>query len=127
MPIGFAEVAKAFPSPRRAASRAPAVLHLSMGGPIETALAELPSQVAEERSRASWAGHAALGRALLADDPAAVLAALTRATHDGADAADLARALAYAAALRWLLAPSNEHGDWETATDSPTPTPCTRR
>ena len=45
-----------------------------------------------------------------------MLAALTRATHDGAEAADLARALAYAAALRVArFAPSNEHGDWETA------------
>ena len=83
---------------------------------IESALAELPSQVAEERSRASWGCHAALGRALLADDPAAVLAALTRAAHDGAAALDLGRALAYAAALRVArFATSNEHGDWETA------------
>ena len=67
---------------------------------IESAMAELPEPVAEERSRGPWGGHAALGRALLADDPAAVLAALTRAAHDGAEAADLARALAYAAALR---------------------------
>ena len=53
---------------------------------------------------------------MLADDPAAVLAALTRARHDGAEAADLGRALAYAAALRVArFAPSNEHGDWETA------------
>ncbi len=83
---------------------------------IESAMAELPEPVAEERPRGPWGGHAALGRALLADDPAAVLAALTRATHDGAEAADLARALAYAAALRVArFAPSNEHGDWETA------------
>ena len=66
--------------------------------------------------RGPWGGHAALGRALLADDPAAVLAALTRAAHDGAAAVDLARALAYAAALRVArFATSNEHGDWETA------------
>ena len=83
---------------------------------IESAMAELPEFVAEERPRGSWGGHAALGRALLADDPAAVLAALTRAMHDGAEAADLGRALAYAAALRVArFAPSNEHGDWETA------------
>ena len=83
---------------------------------IESAMAELPEPAAEERPRGPWGGHAALGRALLADDPAAVLAALTRAMHDGAEAADLARALAYAAALRVArFAPSNEHGDWETA------------
>jgi nitrite reductase/ring-hydroxylating ferredoxin subunit len=83
---------------------------------IESAMAELPEPVAEERPRAPWRGHAAFGRALLADDPAAVLAALTRARQDGAEAADLARALAYAAALRVArFAPSNEHGDWETA------------
>jgi nitrite reductase/ring-hydroxylating ferredoxin subunit len=83
---------------------------------VESAMAELPEPPAEERPRAPWGGHAALGRALLGDDPAAVLAALIRAMHDGAEAADLARALAYAAALRVArFAPSNEHGDWETA------------
>ena len=83
---------------------------------VESALAELPTQVAREGSRGSWDGHAALGRALLADDPAAVVTALTTAAHNGADAVDLARALAYAAALRVArFATSNEHGDWETA------------
>ena len=83
---------------------------------IESAMAELPEPVAEERPRGPWGGHAALGRALLTDDPTAVLAALTRATQDGAEAADLAHALAYAAALRVArFALSNEHGDWEAA------------
>jgi nitrite reductase/ring-hydroxylating ferredoxin subunit len=83
---------------------------------VESAMAELPMPAVEDHPRGLWRGHAALGRALLADDPAAVLAVLTRAAHDGAEAADLARALAYAAALRVArFAPSNEHGDWETA------------
>jgi hypothetical protein len=84
---------------------------------VEGALADLPTPVAEEdRARGPWGGHAALGRALLGDDPAVVLAALTGAARDGAAAVDLARALAHAAALRVArFAISNEHGDWETA------------
>ena len=36
---------------------------------IESAMAELPIRAAEDRPRGPWPGHAALGRALLADDP----------------------------------------------------------
>jgi nitrite reductase/ring-hydroxylating ferredoxin subunit len=83
---------------------------------VEQALADLPTQLAGGRGHRFWSGHAALGRALLADDPVAVLAALNGALRDGAAASDLARALAYAAALRVArFATSNEHGDWETA------------
>ena len=83
---------------------------------IESAMAELPSAGcrgtlarALGRSRRPWSGPAGRRSGGGAGRP-------DRATHDGAEAVDLARALAYAAALRVArFAPSNEHGDWETA------------
>jgi hypothetical protein len=57
-----------------------------------------------------------LARQLLADDPEAIIAALAAALRAGATAADLGRALAYAAALRVAaFGTANEHSDWETA------------
>jgi hypothetical protein len=57
-----------------------------------------------------------LSECLLADDPAAVIDALTAAARDGASPPDLGRALAYAAALRVArFGTANEHSDWETA------------
>jgi hypothetical protein len=66
--------------------------------------------------RGSWRSHAALSRQLLADHPEAILAALAAALRGGATAADLGRALAYAAALRvaWF-GTANEHSDWDAA------------
>ena len=66
--------------------------------------------------RRRWQCHAELARQLLADDPEAVIAALTGAMRCGATAADLGRALAYAAALRvaWF-GTANEHSDCEAA------------
>jgi len=83
----------------------------------ETASAELPDVMAAgsvERGR--WQCHAELARQLLTDDPQAVIAALAGAIRSGAAAADLGRALAYAAALRvaWF-GTANEHADWEAA------------
>jgi len=64
----------------------------------------------------SWSDHAGLARALLGDDPAAIVAALDRALGAGATPATLGRTLAYAAALRVAqFGTANEHGDWETA------------
>lgn len=63
-----------------------------------------------------WSDHTVLADRLLADDPVAIIAALTAAAQAGASPADLGRALAYAAALRVAhFGTANEHSDWETA------------
>src|SRR5215469_2318103 len=83
----------------------------------ETASAELPDLLAAgSAERGRWQCHAELARQLLADDPQAVIGALVGAIRSGATAADLGRALAYAAALRvaWF-GTANEHSDWEAA------------
>jgi nitrite reductase/ring-hydroxylating ferredoxin subunit len=68
------------------------------------------------RSARSWSDHTALAERLLADDPVAILNALTAAAQAGALPADLGRTLAYAAALRIArFGNANEHSDWETA------------
>ena len=66
--------------------------------------------------RGYWQSHTRFARQLLANDPAAIIAALTDAIHAGATATDLSRSLAYAAALRvaWF-GTANEHSDWEAA------------
>ena len=83
----------------------------------EAASAALPDLLKTGRAdRGTWRSHASLARQLLADDPEAIIAALAEAMRAGATAADLGRALAYAAALRvaWF-GTANEHSDWETA------------
>src|SRR6266851_2076456 len=66
--------------------------------------------------RGRWHDHAALGRAVLGEDPAAILRALLAAVRDGAAPADVARAVAFAAALRMAhFATSNDHADWDSA------------
>jgi hypothetical protein len=63
-----------------------------------------------------WTGHVPLAKALLGDDPSAILHALCAAARAGAAPADLGRSLAYAAALRVAqFGTANEHADWETA------------
>jgi nitrite reductase/ring-hydroxylating ferredoxin subunit len=83
----------------------------------EAAFAELPELLADGRAkRGSWKGNEVLARRLLGDDPAAIVAALKSALHDGATATDLSRAVAYAAAQRVaLFGTSNEHSDWDAA------------
>ena len=77
---------------------------------------ELPGLFAAARVGACWSDHAALARALLGDDPLAIMDALKAAVSAGAVPADLGRALAYAAALRVAyFGNANEHSDWETA------------
>ena len=83
----------------------------------EAASAELPEMLAAGRGkRGRWRSYADLAQQLLADDPKAIIEALAEAIRAGATAADLGRALAYAAALRvaWF-GTANEHSDWETA------------
>jgi hypothetical protein len=59
---------------------------------------------------------ALLGRAVLDEEPGAILQALIGALRDGASPADVARAVAFAAALRIAhFGTSNDHSDWESA------------
>jgi nitrite reductase/ring-hydroxylating ferredoxin subunit len=77
---------------------------------------QLPELFAASPGRRGWSDHAALAAELLADDPVAIVQALTSAIRAGAAPADLGRSLAYAAALRVArFGNANEHGDWETA------------
>jgi nitrite reductase/ring-hydroxylating ferredoxin subunit len=77
---------------------------------------ELPGLFAAGRSPGGWSDHAMLADSLLADDPAAIIDAITAAARDGASPADAGRSLACAAALRVArFGTANEHSDWETA------------
>jgi nitrite reductase/ring-hydroxylating ferredoxin subunit len=82
----------------------------------QTTATELPVLFAAGRGGERWSEHAALARALLDDDPAAIMDALKAAVRAGAAPSDLGRSLAYAAALRVAhFGNANEHSDWETA------------
>ena len=82
----------------------------------QTTATELPVLFAACRGGERWSDHAALARALLDDDPAAIMDALKAAVRAGAAPSDLGRSLAYAAALRVAhFGSANEHSDWETA------------
>ena len=82
----------------------------------EQAALDLPRFVAGRGNASCWSDHAMLSESLLADDPAAIIDALTAAARAGASPPDLGRALAYAAALRVArFGTANEHADWETA------------
>ena len=83
----------------------------------EAAVRELPDALAAGRPRrGGFRDHAALGRAALGEDPDAILRALLAAVRGGAAPADVARAVAFAAALRIAhFATSNDHGDWDGA------------
>jgi nitrite reductase/ring-hydroxylating ferredoxin subunit len=82
----------------------------------ENAATELAQLFAAGPDTRCWSDHAILAESLLADDPAAIIAAITAAARDGASPADAGRALAYAAALRVArFGTANEHSDWETA------------
>jgi nitrite reductase/ring-hydroxylating ferredoxin subunit len=81
----------------------------------EKAALDLP-RLFSSRSARGWSDHTALAERLLADDPVAIIDALKASVQAGASPADLARALAYAAALRVArFGTANEHSDWETA------------
>ena len=82
---------------------------------LDETFANLPV-LFDGRPARAWGDHAALGEALLAEQPGAVIGALTDAIGEGAEPEDLGRALAYAAALRLArFGTANEQSDWETA------------
>jgi hypothetical protein len=84
---------------------------------LEDAFEELPGAMATGRPRrGAWADRAALISVLLGEDAQAVAGALLDALRAGATEADVAGAVAGAAALRIARFPtSNEFGDWDTA------------
>jgi nitrite reductase/ring-hydroxylating ferredoxin subunit len=66
--------------------------------------------------RGSFHRHSVLGQAVLGDEPEDIINALIAALGDGATPADIARAVAFAAALRIAhFGTSNDHSDWESA------------
>jgi hypothetical protein len=83
----------------------------------ERALRDVSEALGAGRTRrGSWREHAALGHAVLGDDPEAILQALLGALRQGASSTDLARAVAFAAGLRIAhFGTSNDHSDWESA------------
>jgi nitrite reductase/ring-hydroxylating ferredoxin subunit len=109
LPTLVAETAAAARSEERGAWRYP---H-DLAAMIATATAELPARL--DAAGDGFDGRVAeLGWALLADDPAAVVAALDEAIAAGAAPEVLGRAVAYAAALRITrFHTQNDHGDWD--------------
>jgi len=84
----------------------------------EEAFARLPGLLAEAAQRRPPADFdlAALAESLLADEPHSVLAALEGALAQGLPAREVARALAFAAALRVArFGTANEFSDWDSA------------
>jgi nitrite reductase/ring-hydroxylating ferredoxin subunit len=77
---------------------------------------ELPALYARrKRDSRIWEGEDALVEAILGDDPAAILEAITEAMRAGAPPEALGSAVAHAAFLRMArFHTSNEFGDWET-------------
>ena len=81
---------------------------------LEAAFEKIPSLKPAERS--SWSDRDAIVSVILGDDPQAIADAMLAALREGCAPADLAGAVAYAAALRIAHFPtSNEFGDWDTA------------
>ena len=86
-----------------------------LAGLLATATAALPQRWATRLDGFDHdKGVAALAWSLLAEDPAAVVAALDEAISAGAEPEELGRAVAYAAALRITrFHTQNDHSDWD--------------
>jgi nitrite reductase/ring-hydroxylating ferredoxin subunit len=68
------------------------------------------------RAKQHWSDRDALVQTILGDDPKAIVDAMLAALRKGCAPAELAGAIAYAAALRIARFPvTNEFGDWDTA------------
>jgi nitrite reductase/ring-hydroxylating ferredoxin subunit len=82
---------------------------------LHAVAAELPGLLQQGAGR-PWDAVPALSRALLGEEPLAIIAALREAVVAGARPGQLTKALAYAAALRIArFGTANEFGDWVTA------------
>src|SRR5207247_2173268 len=109
------------PIPNRSGATSPSrPWRVGFGTGCVYATAAAPSARCALRSghirRGSWREHASLGRAALDENPDAILEALIGALRDGASPVDVARAIAFAAALRIAyFGTSNDHSDWESA------------
>jgi nitrite reductase/ring-hydroxylating ferredoxin subunit len=84
---------------------------------LEVAFEEVPAALeAGGRAKRVSLDRDALVQTILGDDPNAIVDAMVAALREGCAAAELAGAIAYAAALRIARFPiSNEFGDWDTA------------
>jgi nitrite reductase/ring-hydroxylating ferredoxin subunit len=81
---------------------------------LETVQSAPPSSLASGNSFAGDEDVDALAWSILGDEPEAVVATLDHALERGARAEELARAVAYAAALRLTrFHTQNDHGDWD--------------
>jgi hypothetical protein len=87
-----------------------------LAGMLAAAEAALPGRMDAAVTR-TFAGDEdvdGLAWAVLGDDPTEIVAALDRAVDNGATGEELARAVAYAAALRVTrFHTQNDHGDWD--------------
>jgi nitrite reductase/ring-hydroxylating ferredoxin subunit len=82
---------------------------------LEAELARLPELFAAAGGDPAWRAADALTATLLADDPAAIVAALSAALAEGAPLTAVSREVSYAAALRVArFHTSNEFSDWIT-------------
>jgi nitrite reductase/ring-hydroxylating ferredoxin subunit len=88
-----------------------------LAGMLATATAALPERLAAAAHNDSFDHHdgvAKLAWSVLSEDPAEVVAAIDDAFAAGANAEELGRAVAYAAALRITrFHTQNDHGDWD--------------
>jgi nitrite reductase/ring-hydroxylating ferredoxin subunit len=111
LPTLVAQTASASRSEERGSWRYP---H-DLAGMIVTATSALPDRLAAaSRVFDHEAGVAQLAWALLAEDPADVVVAIDGAVAGGAGPEELARAVAYAAALRITrFHIQNDHSDWD--------------
>ena len=84
---------------------------------LEDAFEQLPNALESGRDRhGTWEGREQLASVLLGEDGETIAASLLEALREGATEAELAGAVAYAAALRIARFPTtNEFGDWDTA------------
>jgi nitrite reductase/ring-hydroxylating ferredoxin subunit len=84
---------------------------------LEDAFQRLPGALAAgAEHRGSWRGRRALVDTVLSAEPNEILDALLEALRAGADEAQLASAVSFAAATRIARFPTtNEFGDWDTA------------
>lgn len=95
--------------------RNPVDLVAILEGAFEELPAALEAGAAARESGLRWQGRVELAQQLLSDNPYANVAALLAALREGATAAQVAGATAYAAALRIArFHTANEFGDWDT-------------
>ncbi len=82
---------------------------------LEKAFEQLPTWFSEGEGK-TWNGEAQLAQDIMSNNPSHIVDSLGKALSEGARAAQLSKALCYAAALRIArFGTANEFGDWITA------------